>query len=184
MCPSARMSQSVKMTLLTLISIPVIQAGSLNAQEPQKPADRDSLIAAAREIMSRQTYCGLVTVDSTGQPHARTMNPFPPEQDMTVWMATTTESRKAREIARDPRVCLYYADHGTATGNVNIVGKATLVNDPEVIRMKWREYWAQAFPDRSKLVLIKVVPDKIEVLNYNRGFHNDPKTFAVPVAEF
>ncbi len=159
-------------------------AASLQSQESPKPADRDSLIAAAREIMSLQTYCGLVTVDSTGQPHARTMNPFPPEDDMTVWMATSTDSRKAREISRDPRVCLYYADHGTAIGNVNIVGKATLVNDPEVIRMKWREYWAQSFPDRSKLVLIRVVPEKIEVLNYKRGFHNDPRTFQVPVAEF
>lgn len=169
---------------LPVLALLLSSAASLRSQEPPKPANRDSLIAAAREIMSLQTYCGLVTVDSTGQPHARTMNPFPPEADMTVWMATTTDSRKAREIARNPRVCLYYADHGTAIGNVNIVGKAFLVQDPSEIRKRERGYWQQAFPDRSKLVLIKVVPEKIEVLNYTRGFHNDSRTFAVPVVEF
>jgi general stress protein 26 len=166
--------------LLLLLSSSV----SLHSQEHLKSADRDSLIVAAREIMSLQTYCGLVTVDSTGQPHARTMNPFPPEDDMTVWMATSTDSRKAREIAHDPRVCLYYADHGTAIGNVSIVGKAYLVQEPSEISKRERGYWQQAFPDRSKLVLIKVVPEKIEVLNYKRGFHNDPRTFQVPVVEF
>ncbi len=160
--------------LLLLLSMMFVHTGSLSAQEPPNAANRDSLISAAREIMSLQTYCGLVTVDFTGRPHARTMNPFPPEDDMTVWMATSTDSRKAREIAHDPRVCLYYADHGTAVGNVNIVGNAFLVQDPSEIRKRERGYWQQAFPDRSKLVLIKVVPEKIEVLNYKRGFHNDP----------
>jgi general stress protein 26 len=171
-------------SLLFFLSMIPIRTATLAAQEPLKPANRDSLIAAAREIMALQTYCGLVTVDSTGQPHARTMNPFPPEEDMTVWMATSTDSRKAREIGRDPRVCLYYANHATAVGNVNIVGKAFLVQDPSEIRKRERGYWQQAFPDRSKLVLIKVVPEKIEVLNYKRGFHNDPQTFQVPVVEF
>jgi general stress protein 26 len=177
-------SRPGNLSLLFLLSLIPICTASLAAQEPMKSVDRDSLIAAAREIMSLQTYCGLVTVDSTGQPHARTMNPFPPEEDMTVWMATSTDSRKAREIGRNPRVCLYYANHETAIGNVNIVGKAFLVQDPAEIQKRERGYWQQAFPDRSKLVLIKVVPEKIEVLNYKRGFHNDPRTFGVPIVEF
>ena len=44
------------------------------------------------------------------------LNPFPIEQDMTVWIATNTKTRKVQQIRRDPRVCLCYADHKNAKG--------------------------------------------------------------------
>ncbi len=59
-------------------------------------AKRAALIAAAREIMAAQKYCAIITVDSAGRPQIRTMNPFPPEDDLTVWMATNSRSRKVR----------------------------------------------------------------------------------------
>jgi general stress protein 26 len=144
----------------------------------------DSLIAAAREIIGQQKYCALVTLDSTGRPNVRTMNPFPPEDDMTVWMATNSRSRKTDDIRRNPSVCLYYADHGRATGYVSITGKAYLVDDLNEKLKRKREYWTQAFPDWKYLVLIKVVPEKIEVINYRRGFVNDSLTWKPPTVEF
>jgi general stress protein 26 len=39
------------------------------------------------------------------------VNRFPPEEDMTVWIATSTLTRKVQQIRRDPRVTLYYANH-------------------------------------------------------------------------
>lgn len=149
-----------------------------------KSIDRDSVIAAAREIISMQTYCGLVTVDSSGQPHVRTMNPFPPEADMTVWIATNSRSRKAREIQDNPRVCLYYADHSQASGYVAITGKATLVDDMNEKLKRKRGYWDHAFPDWKYLVLIKVVPERLEVLNYKRGMLNDTLTWSAPSINF
>jgi general stress protein 26 len=142
--------------------------------------DRDSLISAAREIIGLQTYCALVTVDSSGQPHVRTMNPFPPENDMTVWIATNSRSRKAREIRNNPRVCLYYADHNRASGYVTITGKAVLVDDMSEKLKRKRSYWTQAFPDWKYLLLIKVVPERLEVLNYKRGMLNDTVTWSAP----
>jgi len=147
-------------------------------------APRDSVIAAAREIMGLQKYCALVTVDSTGQPQVRTMNPFPPEADMTVWVATNSRSRKVRELQHDPRVCLYYADHVQASGYVTITGKAVLVDDMAEKLKRKREYWDQAFPDWKYLVLIKVIPEKLEVLNYKRGMLNDPVSWRAPFIEF
>ena len=53
----------------------------LTAQDKPQPApDRAKLIAAARELMAAQTYCALITVDETGRPQVRTMNPFPPRK--------------------------------------------------------------------------------------------------------
>jgi general stress protein 26 len=134
--------------------------------------------------MGLQKYCALVTIDSLNRPNVRTMNPFPPEIDMTVWMATNSRSRKADDIRRNPFVCLYYADHAQARGYVTIRGRAFLVDDmPEKLKRK-REYWNQAFPDWRYLLLVKVVPDKVEVINYRRGIVGDSLTWKVPAIDF
>ncbi len=156
------------------------------AQEKEKtaPLTRADLIAAAREIMTAQQYCALITLDEEGRPVARTMNPFPPEDDMTVWIATSTLTRKVQQIRHDPRVTLYYADHSKATGFVAISGHAVLVDDrAEMIKRK-RAYWDQAFPGFKNLVLIKVIPERMDVLNYKAGALNDPVTWRTPSAEF
>ncbi len=158
----------------------------MNAMNNSKgdTAKRAALIAAAREIMASQKYCAIVTTDSAGRPQIRTMNPFPPEDDMTVWMATNTRSRKVREIRENPNVCLYYADHQTAAGSVAISGMAVLVDDPAEKEKRKREYWGQAFPDWKYLMLIKIVPQRIDVLNYKREMLNDPETWRIPGIEF
>lgn len=58
--------------------------------------------------MAAARYCALVTLDEAGRPLARAMDPFPPEADLTVWLATHRATRKVEEIRRDPRVALYY----------------------------------------------------------------------------
>ena len=150
---------------------------------PPAAVDRAGLLAAAREVMAAQTYCALVTIDETGRPQVRTMNPFPPEEDMTVWFATNTRSRKVREMKRDPRVTLYYSDHENAIGYVALQGRAVLVDDRSEILKRKRAYWDQAFPGLKNLVLIKVVPERLDVLNYKAGTQADPETWRTPSIE-
>jgi general stress protein 26 len=151
------------------------------AQDKQPPVpERARLIAAAREIMQAQTYCALITIDQAGRPQVRTMNPFPPEEDMTVWFATNTNSRKVQQIRNDPRVCLYYADHSKATGYVALTGRAVLVDDMREILKRKRDYWDKAFPGLKNLVLIKVVPEQLDVLNYKQGALADTVTWRTP----
>ncbi len=155
------------------------------AQNPQPSQNnRDSLIVAAREIMGQQKYCALITMDSAGLPDIRTMNPFPPEDDMTVWMATNSRSRKAADIRRNPSVSLYYANHASAAGYVTIRGKAYLVSDTKEIQKRYRAYWDQAFPDKKYLLLVKIVPEKLEVVNYKRNTVSDSQTWKAPTVEF
>ncbi len=144
---------------------------------------RDEIIAAAREIIAAQTYCAIATIGADGQPQVRTMNPFPPEDDMTVWMATHSRSRKVEEIRNDPRVCLYYADHANAIGLVAIHGRAELVDEMDEKLKRKRDYWDDAFPDWRYLLLIKVVPERIEVLNYARGVNNEGDSQTMPAVE-
>ncbi len=146
--------------------------------------ERARVLAAAREIIASQTYCALVTQGLDGFPSIRSMNPFPPEQDMSVWMATNSRSRKIVEIRRDPRVCLYYANHREAIGSVVITGKAVLVDNPEEKLKRKRAYWDQAFPDWQYLMLIKVIPLRLEVINYKQNYNNAPVTWRAPFVEF
>jgi general stress protein 26 len=148
------------------------------------PSGRSELIAAAREIIASQQYCALVTQDEEGRAQVRTVNPFPPEEDMAVWIATGTQTRKVQQIRHNAQVTLYYADHSKAAGFVSIRGKALLVDDrAEMIKRK-RGYWDSVFPEFKNLILIKVIPEHLEVLNYSRGVNGDPATWHAPSVEF
>jgi general stress protein 26 len=146
----------------------------------QSSVNRDTVLMAAREIIKETTYCALVTIDSTGQPQVRTMNPFPANDELITWFATSRTSRKVREIKNNPKVCVYYANHMTAKGYVSITGTAEVIDDKELLIKMKRDYW-ENIPDWQNIfVLIKIVPQTIEVINYKHGLNNDPTTFRAP----
>jgi len=182
MKPSFPWSLPARVAWPVLLLLAAAAAPSSDAPPPA-PEDPARLVAAAREIMAAQTYCALVTIDETGRPQVRTMNPFPPEDDMTVWFATNTRSRKVREMKRDPRVTLYYSDHENAIGYVALQGRAVLVDDRSEILKRKRAYWDQAFPGLENLVLVKVVPERLDVLNYKAGALGDSVTWRTPSIE-
>ena len=137
------------------------------AQQPS--FSRDALISAAREIMTNTRYCALITTGRDGRVHARTMDAFVPEADMTVWLATNPRSRKVTEIRRNPKVTLYYFDRESAA-YVTIYGTARLVNNKSEKAKRWKDDWKAFYPDRDKsYLLIKVTPERIEVVNINKG---------------
>ena len=178
-----RTAKHAVVAVVAALAFPAL-AQTARAEEKKPALGRDDLIAGARELIATQKYCALITLDETGAPSVRTMNPFPPEEDMTVWIATNDRSRKVREIRRDPRVTLYYSDHSQAIGYVAIAGRAALVDDMKEIVKRKRAYWDTAFPDLKHLVLIKVVPERLEVIYYKKNIVNDPETWRAPFVEF
>ncbi len=146
--------------------------------------ERDTLITAAKEIMETTEYCALITLDKSGHPQVRTMDPFSPNDDMVVWLGTNINSRKVREIRNDSRVTLYY-EAPNGTGYVVIQGIAFLINDPEKIVKYWKEEWDSFYPDKnSTYTLIRVIPEKLEIIDYKNGITGSSKTWAVPHVEF
>jgi len=149
-----------------LLCMAALSPGVL-AQQPR--FSRDTLISAAREIMTNTRYCALITTGRNGRAHARTMDAFAPEEDMTVWLATNPRSRKVAEVRRNPKVALYYFDRESAA-YVTIYGIARLVNDKGEKAKRWKDDWKTFYPDRDKsYLLIKVTPDRLEVVNVNKG---------------
>lgn len=154
------------------------------SQETKKPLSREQLIAAAREVMSAARYCALISLDAGGRPHARTLDPFPPDENMVVWLGTNPRSRKIAEIRRHPRVTLYYFDR-EGPAYVTIWGLARLVNDEKEKAKRWKGEWKDFYPDRVKdYLLIVVKPERLEVVSVKKGIVGDPRTWKPPSVRF
>jgi general stress protein 26 len=170
--------------ILLLMSI-IIISGNVCAHGIQlSPQERDTLLSVAREYIGAVRYCGLITVDSTGQPNVRAMDPFLPDENMVVWLGTNRNSRKVREIRNNPKVTLYYSDDKGA-GYVAIIGTAILVDDPKEKAIWWKEEWTEFYKDqKGSYLLIKVVPEKLEILNYKHNILSDTITWRTPSVGF
>ncbi len=157
---------------------------SCGTPQAQPPASREAFIGAAREIMREARYCALITLDASGRPRVRTMEPFQPGDDMVVWLATNRNTRKVEEIEKDPRVSLYYAAPG-GDGYVAIQGRARLVDDPAEKARRWKEGWEEFYPERAATyLLIAVTPESMEVVSYRRNLVGDPDTWRPPEVRF
>ena len=177
MTPATRTFQFITFLILFV-------AAAVGAQNTKQPLNRDELITAARETMSAARYCALITQDSSGRPQARTLDPFPPDENMVVWLGTNPRSRKVAAIRRNPRVTLYYFDR-EAQAYVTIYGIARLVNDPKAKLKWWKDEWKDFYPDRTKdFLLIRVTPERLEVVNVEKNIVGDPHTWKPPTVKF
>jgi general stress protein 26 len=171
-------------SLITIVCLAFLTFFISQKLNGQSSVNSDTIKIAAREIMNETHYCGLVTIDAEGQPQMRTMNPFPANDELITWFATSRTSRKVAEIKNNPKVCVYYADHVTAKGYVSITGIAQVIDDKDLLVKMKRDYW-NGIPDwQNKFVLIKIVPKKMEVINYKHGLNNDPNTSKAPSITF
>lgn len=171
-------------SLISLVSLALLTFSISQNINGQSAVNRDTVKVAALEIMNQTHYCALVTMDTDGQPQTRTMNPFPANDELITWFATSRLSRKVNEIKNNPKVCVYYADHVNAKGYVSITGTAQVIDDKDLLVKMKRDYW-NGIPDwQNKFVLIKITPKKMEVINYKHGLNNDPNTSAAPFISF
>lgn len=148
------------------------------------PMSRDTLLKAAREIITETDHCALITADSAGLPHVRTMSHFPFTPDFVIWFATARNSVKVAEIKHNPKVCVYFADHVKSDGYVAVVGKAEIIDDKALLLSKKRDYWNGIPGWQDVFVLVRIVPEKLEVINYPRGVNSDPETSKAPCVIF
>ena len=153
-------------------------------QTQTEHSERDRMIAGARELMTTVRYCALITVDANGRAQARAMDPFPPDENLVVWLATNPTSRKVREIRRNPHVILYYFD-SVSQGYVSLSGSARIVNDPKEKSRHWKQEWKAFYPNRPKdYLLIAVAPEKFEVVIEQKGIVGKSRTWKAPTVRF
>jgi len=179
MKPSVRLAG----VLVSLFVVCLIATHHATGQQKTEQG-REQIIKAAQELMIATRYCALITVDAAGRAHARTMDPFPPEKDLIVWLGTNPRSRKVAEIRRDARVTLYYFD-AASQGYVTLYGRARLVDDPKEKARRWKEEWKAFYPDREKgYLLIAVTPQKLEVVIEKKGIVGNSAVWTPPSVTF
>jgi general stress protein 26 len=135
--------------------------------------------AAAREIIATARYATLVTVGPDGHPQARVVDPFAPDSQFVVRVATNARSRKAAEIAADGRVTLLYFD-AAGSSYVTLIGMAEAVGDTAERARWWKEDWAAFYEDRNRgedYLLIRVRPTRLEISSERHGIRNDSVTW-------
>lgn len=144
---------------------------------PPTPAHEGKTpLAVARALMERAGKCALITIDSTGHPQVRTMDPFLPDPDFTIWLATNPDSRKVTQLSSNQRVTLYYADYDN--GYVSVYGLAELVEDVVAKKKYWKEEWKSFYPNYpNDYLLIKVRPLRLEMIDYQAGYAGDSLTW-------
>lgn len=168
----------MRLTFLIIIYFLFSFQFNISAQEPA--SNKDLIAGVAKEIIQETNYCALITLDSTGQPQVRTMEVLPVEENFTAWFGTNKNSRKVNQVKNDPRVTVYYSDP-SGNGYVVLTGTAVIVDDKKKKEKYWKEDWDQFYPDREKIfVLLKVTPDRLEVVSYKHGLTGDSVTWRAP----
>jgi len=138
----------------------------------------------ARRIIDSAYYCTLVTINGAGQPKARIMEPFPPGEDFSIWLATNPKSRKVTEVSANSKVTLHYFDKNRLA-YTSLYGKAHLVDDPEIKSRIWREGWEKFYPNRDEdYLLIHFIPDSLELISIAGGYTGDKSTWAPSIVRF
>lgn len=144
---------------------------------------RSEIIAAAMDVMHQARYCTFVTIGEDGHPQARIVDPIAPDADFTVWIATNPLTRKVNQVRRNARVTLLCFDAATSS-YVTVLGRGTLVADSAEKQRHWKAEWARIYPNGaggSDVMLIRVMPIRLEIVSDSRGMVGDPKTW-LPVA--
>jgi len=180
---SAKMKSFRRLQFLLSLIFSLIILQCFGQQLNLVDSGKIKLKQAAFEIIKSTRYCALITLDKEGHPIARTMDPFFPDSNFVVWLGTNIKTRKVQEIRKNSSVCLYYSD--PPTGYVMIQGIAHLVNDENEKNKRWKEEWKAFYKNRSTdYLLLKVIPMRLEVVNYKLGIAGDPVTWDVPFIKF
>ena len=165
---------------LIFIFFLLIPSLGFNQTNEDLDSEENKIINAARELMASVETCALITLDDEGRPTVRTMDPFLPESDFTVWFGTNPKSRKVAQIKKDARVTLYYLG-SNSSGYVMIHGIAEIVDNQKEKEKRWKSEWEAFYPNKLEdFILIKVSPEWMEVISYAHDVIGNPITWETP----
>jgi general stress protein 26 len=172
---------------MRLIGLVAILAPSLvlGQSAPAQPS-RAAIIAGAKDVIAKARYATLVSIDDTGSPQARIVDPMSPGADLTIWIATNPLTRKVEQIRKNPKISLLYFDAGTSS-YVTIIGTGEVVTSAAEKARHWKDDLAPFYENRNHgadYALVKLTPRRLEIVSVSRGLVGDPKTWRPIVLDF
>lgn len=136
----------------------------------------EQLLDVTHHILEAAEFSFLITRGKKGALNARLMQPFGPDDNLTIWFGASPRSRKIREIREDSQVTVTfeYAEEGAY---VTLLGEAAIKTDRETRRLYWRDSFSAFWPDGPEgddYVIISFSPSRIEVMDIDRGVAPEP----------
>ncbi len=157
---------------------------SCTVKEPVSKEIRDNFTTKEQRIIAiskntiKETYFGtLITLDKNGQPRARIMEPFEPDENFTIWLATNPRSRKVTQLKNNSTATLHYFDKNNLS-YVSLMGNAFLVNDEDIKSQKFKNGWDKFYKNQKEdYLLIKFIPNTLELISTSTEFTGDSITW-------
>jgi len=139
--------------------------------------DEQKIINLSKKTI-KETYFGtLITVDKKGQPRARVMEPFEPDNNFIIWLATNPKSRKVTQLKNNSTATLHYFDKSNLS-YVSLMGNAFLVNDDAIKSQKFKDGWDKFYKNQKEdYLLIKFIPYTLELISTSTEFTGDSITW-------
>lgn len=150
----------------------------------QKIIKKKEIREIAREIMIAAKNCALITVDSLGIANVRTMDPFLPEDNFTVFMGTNSKSLKVKQIRDNNKVTLYYFDPKSVS-YITLQGTAEIVNEQKMKEKYWKTAWENFYKNsKTDYLLIKFTPKKANIISEKYNLLGDAITWQTSQINF
>jgi general stress protein 26 len=119
------------------------------------------------DIMKETCLFAFLATADGDQPAVRPVTPIV-EDDMSIWVATFTGSRKVKQIGQNPKVCLSFVQHPSGDKSAIIFGGAEVVEDKEQKKRIWKlapydigQHFPEG-PESKDYCLLKINPKRIE----------------------
>jgi general stress protein 26 len=147
-------------------------------------AQEQKILQTARQIIDSAYYGTLITFDASGDAKARVMEPFSPENNFVIYLATNPKSRKVNEIKQNNKATLHYFDK-PSMGYVSLYRTVELVNDKKTKQHYWKKGWERFYKDQDKnYLLIRFTPKYLEMISITKGFTGDKETWMPSRVDF
>jgi PPOX class probable F420-dependent enzyme len=128
------------------------------------PPDRIALSDETRRLLDAANFATLATLNPDGSPQTSVV--WIKRAEDHVLLSTTSTRRKARNLARDPRMSLSIFDLQNPYRSVEIAGTADLVEDPsrslpKELSQKYLGEDPPAEPPDVVRLIVRVTPHRI-----------------------
>jgi nitroimidazol reductase NimA-like FMN-containing flavoprotein (pyridoxamine 5'-phosphate oxidase superfamily) len=138
----------------------------------------DAIRAKILDLLGQHRLMTIATNRPDGWPQATTVGYA--NDGLTIYFLCGPQSQKAQNIGRDNRVCLTI-DHDVpdpmAITGLSMAAIAQAVRDPaevskatNLLMKQYPEYAAYPAPKPDEILIMKVLPKVISVLDYTKGF--------------
>jgi general stress protein 26 len=131
------------------------------------------------EIMKKSSNFAFFATNDGDQPKVRPMSACV-EDDMSIWLATMANSRKARQVKRNPKVSLAFVVPPTGDETAIVMGEAEIVEDMDQKKRIWgllsydpKQFWPEG-PESKDYCLLKI---DIKQVEWWENFESGLKTY-------